>query len=217
MQTIPLCIPPAYAYQVHYQHNLQAYYHAFSTHHINTTPTPPPPDLQPIVDKTALYVARNNDGFERTVLEKHCDDPRFSFLNPWDKFHSYYKMKKMEHKEKLAQEEAEKENLLKSKNAQRLDPTGAVRFKLQPKDSKLVEPTVDLSVEEECLEEEGGGKGEDTDDGSNEPPPKKQHLSNEETGVGIDNKVQVGHLDLTRPSWGGGVAPSHMVTIIHVE
>ncbi len=206
----------AYAYHMHsYQQNLQAYYHALSAQHIQSSgqpgPTPPPPDLQPIVDKTALYVAKNDDAFESTVLEKHAGDPRFRFLNPWDQYHRYYQAKKRECKEKIAREEEEKENYLRSKpNLQRLDSSGAISFKLQTKSPKVVEPSVDLSTEEEEREgEEGGVEQEmcngDTEGhsagGDGEPEAKRPRYSDEEEEEGegeeeeegdkIDNKVQV--------------------------
>ena len=86
-----------------------AYYQA--SHQYMTGPTvpasgpvPPPPDLQPIVIKTAEYVAKNGESFEKTVLEKHLDDPRFEFLSPWHRFHPYYKMKIEETRQRLLQQ-----------------------------------------------------------------------------------------------------------------
>lgn len=196
----------AYAYQMqhmHYTQNLQAYYHAMSSTHINSMdtsgPTPPPPDLQPIVDKTAQYVAKNDDSFETTVLENHCDDPRFSFLNPWDHYYAYYQMKKKEYREKLAQEEAEKEEILKQKaNLQRLNASGSVSFKLEAKTSKLEGPRVDLSTGDEFMyedisDEEEGQSAQDGGNSADEPPAKRLCLDDEEEQEDvkkIDNKVQ---------------------------
>lgn len=53
---------------------------------------PPPPDLQPIVDKLANYVAKNGPDFESIIKAK--SDPRFEFLNPWNSHYSYYQFKK---------------------------------------------------------------------------------------------------------------------------
>ncbi len=213
LKSPPIPCIAAYAYQMHsYQHNIQAYYRALSAQHVqssSSTSTPPPPDLQPIVDKTALYVAKNDDGFERTILEKHAGDPRFKFLNPWDQYHGYYRTKKQEYKDKIAQEEEEKENYLKSKpNLQRLDPSGSVSFKLQTKSPKLMEPSVDLSVAEEEErregEEEEGGEGMSNGDVEEcslglegEPVPKRPRYctpgeeEEEEEGDKIGSKVQV--------------------------
>ena len=199
-----------------YDDHLQSYYQALSANHIsslnssaagNTSgPTPPPPDLQPIVDKTAEYVARNSDSFERTVLEKHCGDPRFSFLNPWDQYHAYYQMKKRQFQEKSEQED--KELKIKS-NVQKLNSSGAVSFKLQTKNSKLLAPKVDLSVggedEDEYGEEEQEGERGQNEIVSNgledkiEPPPAKRRRGEEEDedeeeeaeGDKIGCKVQV--------------------------
>nr|CAG8476048.1 14335_t:CDS:2 [Entrophospora candida]CAG8555764.1 2267_t:CDS:2 [Entrophospora candida] len=53
----------------------------------------PPPDLKVIIDKMAIYVAKNGQSLEAKVREKHIDDSRFSFLLPWNEFHPYYKQK----------------------------------------------------------------------------------------------------------------------------
>jgi hypothetical protein len=53
---------------------------------------PPPPDLQPIIDKMAEYVARNGTDFENTVKNKN--DVRFEFLNEGHVFFTYYTFKR---------------------------------------------------------------------------------------------------------------------------
>ncbi|CAG8434407.1 1371_t:CDS:2 [Diversispora eburnea] len=58
----------------------------------------PPPDLKAIIDKMSAYVAKNGLSLEAKVREKHIDDPRFSFLLPWNEFHPYYKKKILEEK-----------------------------------------------------------------------------------------------------------------------
>ena len=188
-----------------YQYNLQAYYQAMSSQGIiGNGPTPPPPDVQPIVDKTAEYVAKNEEGFERTVLDKHCDDPKFSFLNPWNQYHAYYQMKKEEFRRKRKLEELEKENALNKPNVQRLSANGAVSFKLAIKSSKPLTPRVDLNVEEEGVdgerqgEEEGEHNGLGGDHGDNaeelpnesEPVAKRPRIASEEEEK-MDSKVQV--------------------------
>ena len=67
---------------------------------------PPPPDLQPIVDKLAIYVAKNGPDFESIIIAKN--DPRFDFLDPWNTHHSYYKLKKQEAERQLQLEKAAK-------------------------------------------------------------------------------------------------------------
>ena len=54
--------------------------------------TPPPPDLEPIIDKMASYVARNGPEFEMTVRNK--GDPRFQFLHSTHVHFPYYDYKK---------------------------------------------------------------------------------------------------------------------------
>ena len=62
---------------------------------------PPPPDLQPIVDKLANYVAKNGPDFESIIKAKN--DPRFEFLNPWNTHYSYYQLKKQQALEAVPQ------------------------------------------------------------------------------------------------------------------
>ncbi|KAM4635202.1 splicing factor, suppressor of white-apricot homolog isoform 2-T2 [Polymixia lowei] len=53
---------------------------------------PPPPDIQPVIDKLAEYVARNGVKFETSVRAKN--DPRFDFLQSWHQYNTYYEFKK---------------------------------------------------------------------------------------------------------------------------
>ncbi|KAM3939926.1 splicing factor, suppressor of white-apricot homolog isoform 2-T2 [Leptodactylus fuscus] len=53
---------------------------------------PPPPDIQPVIDKLAQYVARNGLKFETSVRAKN--DSRFEFLQPWHQYNPYYEFKK---------------------------------------------------------------------------------------------------------------------------
>ncbi|KAM9820779.1 splicing factor, suppressor of white-apricot homolog [Neosynchiropus ocellatus] len=78
---------------------------------------PPPPDIQPVIDKLAEYVARNGVKFEASVRAKK--DPRFDFLQPWNQYNSYYEYKK---------------NYFMQKEGKDLPETGALG-QLQPGDS----------------------------------------------------------------------------------
>ncbi|XP_028400439.1 splicing factor, suppressor of white-apricot homolog isoform X2 [Dendronephthya gigantea] len=49
---------------------------------------PPPPDLKPICDKLAEYVARNGKHFEENIRTKN--DPRFDFINETSDHYTYY-------------------------------------------------------------------------------------------------------------------------------
>ncbi|XP_052751914.1 protein suppressor of white apricot-like isoform X2 [Galleria mellonella] len=49
----------------------------------------PPEDVQLVIDKMAAYVARNGDEFAEIVRSKN--DPRFTFLEPDNVYHPYYK------------------------------------------------------------------------------------------------------------------------------
>lgn len=49
----------------------------------------PPDDVKTVIDKMAAYVARNGDEFEEIVRSKN--DPRFTFLEPDNMYHPFYK------------------------------------------------------------------------------------------------------------------------------
>ena len=53
---------------------------------------PPPPDIQPVVDRMAMYVAKNGVEFEIVVKSKN--DARFEFLHPHHVHFAYYDFKK---------------------------------------------------------------------------------------------------------------------------
>jgi splicing factor 3A subunit 1 len=46
-----------------------------------------------VIDRTALFVARsaNPPQFEDKIRENQRSDPKFSFLNPADPYHAYYR------------------------------------------------------------------------------------------------------------------------------
>lgn len=51
----------------------------------------PPSELQLVIDKTAVYVAKNGTDFEATLRKKN--DARFQFLEVDNEFHQYYTFK----------------------------------------------------------------------------------------------------------------------------
>lgn len=55
------------------------------------TVIPPPPDVKPIIDKLAEYVARDGPAFEQSIRTKN--DPRFGFLERDHIHHNYYQLK----------------------------------------------------------------------------------------------------------------------------
>ena len=50
-----------------------------------------------IVDKTALFVARNGIDFENKIKEREASNPRFNFLLSTDPYYAYYKNKVTEY------------------------------------------------------------------------------------------------------------------------
>ena len=158
---------------------MMAYYQASKMYH--TGAVPPPPDLQPVVDKTAEYVAKNGDKFEATVILKHISDTRFGFLNPWNQYNHYYKTKVAEYREavKITQENA-------PKNMQKLNNLGNISFKMS---AKVMTPPWSKGVNMSVV----GGQDEvddDSNNGGDEPPvAKKPKLTQEE--IVMDNTVKV--------------------------
>jgi len=69
---------------------------------MNTTrnaPIIPPPDLRNIVDKTALFVARNGPEFESRIQQNEQNNPKFNFLKQGDPYNAYYQFKVREIRE----------------------------------------------------------------------------------------------------------------------
>ncbi len=59
----------------------------------------PPQAICPFIEKTAGYVNRNGNNFEAQLRERKGNEPKFSFLNPDDPYHSYYLWRLNEYKE----------------------------------------------------------------------------------------------------------------------
>lgn len=61
----------------------------------------PPPDIKSVIDKTAEFVVKNDDGkFERKVLEQ-AGQPKFAFVNPSNPYRKYYDLRLKELREGL--------------------------------------------------------------------------------------------------------------------
>ncbi|CAH2229484.1 jg20858 [Pararge aegeria aegeria] len=86
----------------------------------------PPDDVKTVIDKMAAYVARNGDEFEDIVRSKN--DPRFTFLEPINKYHNFYK--------KLMQEKRGVDVNGKDKEQPKREKTPVVSFSIK----KLKEP-----------------------------------------------------------------------------
>jgi len=56
----------------------------------------PPKDIKAILEKTAGYCQRNGINFEERIREANKTNPKFSFLNPGDAYHSYFVWRKAE-------------------------------------------------------------------------------------------------------------------------
>ncbi|KIM48855.1 hypothetical protein M413DRAFT_15132 [Hebeloma cylindrosporum] len=90
----------------------------------------PPPEIKVVIDRTALYVARsaNPPQFEERVREGQRSDPKFSFLNPADPYHAYYRHRM----DKVAQGEVEDESAMKDKEADVAETKEPVDIGVEP-------------------------------------------------------------------------------------
>ena len=158
------------------------------------------------MDKTAEYVAKNSEDFERTVLEKHIDDPRFRFLNPWDQYHAYYTAIKQYFRDKADQETKSllgaipmpPDDTAKVNKVQKLSSSGSVSFKLQPKmgaaSGELPGPCSEFNKDVYLEDGEEGEAGIDVVEEEEEacPPPKKPKVEAEDDDDDhIGNTVKV--------------------------
>ncbi|RLM73391.1 uncharacterized protein C2845_PM15G22470 [Panicum miliaceum] len=50
----------------------------------------PPPDIRAIIEKTAVFVAKNGPEFERRIISHNQGNAKFNFLQPSDPYHAYY-------------------------------------------------------------------------------------------------------------------------------
>ncbi|XP_038155265.1 splicing factor, suppressor of white-apricot homolog isoform X2 [Cyprinodon tularosa] len=129
---------------------------------------PPPPDIQPVIDKLAEYVARNGLKFEASVRAKK--DPRFDFLQSWHQYNAYYEFKKNYFLQKegkaLPEFESTNEDGLQSDssaNDAQLNKASfaPISFAIKPKDTDMLPfeknrvRLDDDSDEDKLLEEQG--------------------------------------------------------------
>lgn len=134
---------------------------------------PPPPDICPIVDRMAMYVAKNGAEFEMVVMNRK--DPRFQFLNKNHAFFPYYKLKKEMFIEEMAKN---KEDDDKNGGSQR---SISFSIKPKPKESEGGQPAAKQkpklfeydSSEGEDGKEERLLQGTPSESGSITPPPTK--------------------------------------------
>ncbi|KAF8162988.1 pre-mRNA splicing factor [Crassisporium funariophilum] len=90
----------------------------------------PPPEIKSVIDRTALFVARsaNPPQFEERVREGQRSDPKFSFLNPADPYHAYYRHRM----ERVAQGELEDDTAPKDKETEAAEPKEPVDIGVEP-------------------------------------------------------------------------------------
>ncbi|XP_032239150.2 splicing factor, suppressor of white-apricot homolog [Nematostella vectensis] len=156
------------------------------TSHATPTIIPPPPDLQPIVDKLARYVAKNGPDFESIIKAK--GDPRFDFVLPWNEHHAYYQFRIRTCAEEFAKEQETSGS----------DPkTNSVPISFSIKTKEIQKPKIEYrsnvlykqsfgtgeseEEDEKSPKAEGENSGDTTEEGSNPPsePASNQNDDNE--------------------------------------
>ena len=133
---------------------------------IEDPPHPPPPDIQPIIDKLAEYIAKHGHAFEDTV--KRNGDPRLQFINSNHEYYKYFMLRKNLYRQKFLMEEMTNENKPKqvvtqdlpcpakeTTDVQTLKEDGSVGFKIATKEEKVVSGVYLGSASDEEGEEEG--------------------------------------------------------------
>ncbi|XP_033747378.1 splicing factor, suppressor of white-apricot homolog isoform X2 [Pecten maximus] len=135
---------------------------------------PPPPDLQPVIDRMAMYVAKNGVEFEIVVKSKN--DPRFAFLESYHVHYPYYNFKKNIH---ITETAKEKRRLEKER------PKG-VSFSIKGKPREQ---------ESTSLEKRQVFDNDSSDEESDRDKPYKSDLSGTSTPVDADFMVS----ENTRP------------------
>lgn len=86
----------------------------------------PPLEVRELLEKTATFIAKK-PSLEVLVLERHRDDPRFTFLHASDPYHSYYRQRVSEIRANAVEDNTSTSN--KPSNA---ESNAAQRVKKQP-------------------------------------------------------------------------------------
>ncbi|XP_038058671.1 splicing factor, suppressor of white-apricot homolog isoform X2 [Patiria miniata] len=112
---------------------------------------PPPPDIQPVIDKLAKFVAKNGTDFEASVRSK--SDPRFDFLLPWHKYNTYYMQKKKMFIGEMGGKAEEEEEDRQEEKTKKVSVSFSIKAKA-PKEERPLERKSALPVESSDSEEE---------------------------------------------------------------
>lgn len=149
---------------------------------IDDPPHPPPPDLQPIIDKLAEYVAKHGHAFEDTV--KRNGDPRLQFINSDHEYYKYFMLRKNLYQQKFMMEEManknnktpaddvadttepeiETSNDTNTSEVQALKEDGSVEFKIASKEEKVMSGVYLGSASDDEEEDGNEDEGEGTED-----------------------------------------------------
>ena len=134
---------------------------------------PPPPDLKPICDKLAEYVARNGKQFEENIRTKN--DPRFDFINETSDHYTYYQTKVREFQ--LQPADSGRKSNDPAKSGILVPSSKPVSFQIKTKDAKRTVMEYQSSIlyktakadesDEEGEEEDSAEKKDEKDSNQN--------------------------------------------------
>lgn len=151
---------------------------------------PPPPDIQPVIDKLAKYVAKNGDEFEASVRAK-CD-PRFEFLVPWHSYNAYYLAKKQMFIQELNQGAAMGDSGGDGRNAAERAKKVPVRFPIKPKkaEERTLERKSALPVESSSDSNDDDEDAQNQSTSSNKNQQRVNKLSASDAALAIQSRAQ---------------------------
>lgn len=126
---------------VHYSSDSDSQEEEEEDNNVNTYTGPIPPSaLRLVIDKTAIYVAKNGDDFEQTLRKKQ--DSRFKFLDHTDEFYQYYASKVKESRGSAPQIPTKVADKPREEEKAKLPPA-PVCFSIKTKEEKSqLKPTV---------------------------------------------------------------------------
>ena len=103
-----------------------------------------------IIDRTALFVARsaNPPQFEDKIRENQRQDPKFSFLNPADPYHAYYRHRM----DKVVQGELDEDVEVKeAKGEEKVEPAVEADVGKEPPPPEFILELPNISAIDLCV------------------------------------------------------------------
>mmetsp|Transcript_19271 Transcript_19271/g.31389 ORF Transcript_19271/g.31389 Transcript_19271/m.31389 type:complete len:836 (-) Transcript_19271:147-2654(-) len=140
----------------------------------------PPPDIKVIVDRTASFIARLGEQFEREIISRNGKNKQFQFLFPDNHYHKYYKDMIQQMKSGEAQKKKAEEEKKKAVQAAEAEAKRAEEEKLKEEEAKrtrtlkekLYLQLANLKIADEKAVAAAAAKTAGQQGGGGAPPPK---------------------------------------------